>query len=68
MLIVHCPGTLGLVPNVLSYIRVDSDIPTKFSSTDNAEPLVLTYLATIIVEPCEGLIIFHLKTNIVFLQ
>ena len=48
--IVYHPDTLGLVSNVLSHIGVDSDIPTKLSSTGNTESLVLVYLAIIIVE------------------
>ena len=50
--IVYCPDILGIGPyDALSHIDVNSDIPTKVSSTDNAESLVLTSLATIMVEP-----------------
>ena len=50
MHIVYCPGTIGLVHDALSCIVVDSNVPTKVVSTDNAESLVLTSLATILVE------------------
>ena len=51
MHIVYCPGTLGLVPDALSRIGVDSDVSNAVSSTDTAESLVLASLATIMVEP-----------------
>ena len=35
-------STLDLVPGALSHIDIDSDVPTKVSSTDNAGFLVLT--------------------------
>ena len=44
--IIYCPVTLSLVPYALSCIGVDSDVPTKVSSTNDAESLV-----TILVEP-----------------
>ena len=49
--IVYHPGTFDLVFDALSHIGVNSDVPKKVSSTDNDESLVLTSLATIMVEP-----------------
>ena len=49
MYIVYYTGTIGLVPNALIYISVDFDIPTKVSFTNNAESLVFTFLATIMI-------------------
>ena len=43
--------TLSLVPDTLSHIGINYDAPTKVSSTGDAKSLVLTSLATILVEP-----------------
>ena len=51
MHIVYYPSTLGLVPDDLSHIGVDSDIPTMVSPVDNTEALVLLSLETILVKP-----------------
>ena len=48
--ILYHPGILGLVPNGSSHIGVDYNVPTKVSSTDNAESLVFASLETILVE------------------
>ena len=45
------PGTLGLVFDALSCILVDSDVPKKVSSSDNAVSLVPASWPTIMVEP-----------------
>ena len=48
---VHCPGTLGLDPNVLSHIGMDTNNLTTIIPIENAMTLVLTSWATIMVEP-----------------
>ena len=47
--IAYHPGTLSLVTDALLCIGLDFDIPKKVISTDNADSLVLTSLATILV-------------------
>ena len=49
--IMYHPSTLSLVTNALSYIGVDFNLPTKDSSTVDAESLEIASLATIMVEP-----------------
>ena len=46
--IIYHPETFGLVPDALLCIIVDADIHEKVSSTEDAEPLVLASLETII--------------------
>ena len=51
MYILYYLGTLGLDFDILPHIGVNSDIPTKVTSSDNAEYLVVTSLAISLVEP-----------------